>query len=89
MSEATGMADLLAAIEAGDTAGRPMSNDLLVERLGWGADRVAELLGEAREQMLVWGQRGYGTPGPRFESLELTVQGRRWLTSNPGAGPTS
>lgn len=89
MSDASGMAELLAAIEAGDTAGRPLSNDLLVERLGWGAERVAELLGEAREQMLIWGQRGYGTPAPRFEALELTVQGRRWLTSNPGAQPPS
>jgi hypothetical protein len=78
----SGMADLLAAIDAGDAAGSPMSNDLLVDRLGWTADDVATLLGSAREQMLVWGQRGYGAPAPRFESLELTVQGRRWMASN-------
>ena len=76
------MAALLAVIDAGDAAGSPMSNDLLVDRLGWTADEVAALLGAARQEMLVWGQRGYGTPGPRFEALELTVQGRRWLSSN-------
>jgi hypothetical protein len=40
---------------------------------------TASALAEARARLLIWGMRVGGTPAPRFEDLELTVQGRRLL----------
>ena len=75
--------ELLAAVHQGAESGQPMSNGLLIERLGWPAADVAEWLSAARERLLIWGLRGSGNPRPQFYELELTVQGRRLLDTRP------
>ena len=40
---------------------------------------TAASLGEAKARLLIWGMRIGGTPAPRFDDIELTVQGRRLL----------
>jgi hypothetical protein len=35
--------------------------------------------------LLIWGMRVGGVPGPQFEDIELTVQGRRLLLASHGA----
>lgn len=80
------MLELLAAIQDGDDRGRPMTNDLLIERLGWMPAEVAACLDDAKQRMLLWGIRTGGTPKPYFEDLELTVQGRRLLAAGPATG---
>jgi hypothetical protein len=47
--------------------------------LGWSDAVTASSLAEARARLLIWGMRVGGTPAPRFEDIELTVQGRRLL----------
>ena len=81
------MLALLAAVRHGEASNQPMSNRLLVERLGWTAAEVAETLGAARAQMLVWGLRCTGDPRPQLNELELTVQGRRLLELQPDGRP--
>jgi hypothetical protein len=78
--------ELLAAVRHGDESGRPMANGLLVEHLGWTAADVAEWLGTARAQLLIWGLPGWGNPRPQFNELELTVQGRRLLETRASTG---
>jgi hypothetical protein len=78
--------ELLAAVRDGDESGSPMSNGLLVDRLGWTAVEVAEWLSAARERLLIWGLPGWGNPRPQFNELELTVQGRRLLETRPSNG---
>ena len=53
----------------------------LGRRLGWTAARTASSLGAAKGRLLVWGIRVGGNPGPCFEDIELTVQGRRFLAA--------
>jgi len=81
------MLALLVAVRDGDDAGEPMSNRLLAERLGWSAVDVAQSLATARESMLIWGFHSSGDPRPQFDGLELTVQGRRLLDSQPARRP--
>ena len=50
-------------------------------KLGWADARTAASLGEAKARLLVWGIRVGGIPAPRFEDIELTVQGRRLLAA--------
>ena len=78
--------ELLAAVRHGDESGRPMSNGLLVDHLGWTAADVAEWLGAARARLLIWGLPGWGNPRPQFNELELTVQGRRLLDTRTSNG---
>ena len=42
---------------------------------------TASSLEVAKERLLVWGIRVGGNPGPCFEDIELTVQGRRFLAA--------
>lgn len=88
MTDADRIVELLTAVGHGDEAGQPMSNELLVERLGWTPTEVADQLGTARAQMLIWGLPGSGNPRPQFNELELTVQGRRLLEVLPSDAPT-
>ena len=76
---------LLGAVrEAGPTI--DVDNALLVRRLGWSPGVVAERVAEARQRLLLWGIRIGGRPGPCYESIELTVQGRRLLKEADRAG---
>jgi hypothetical protein len=73
--------DLLGAVSDGDERGASMTNQLLVEQLGWAPGDVASMLSDAKDQLLIWGLKTGGTPQPHFEDIELTVQGRRFLRS--------
>jgi hypothetical protein len=77
---------LLAAVrDAGAAFG--VDSALLARQLGWPAEVVAERLADARARLLVWGVRVGGRPGPCFEDIELTVQGRRLLRDAGHATP--
>jgi len=89
MSDDERLLTLLVAIRAGDERGQLMTNDLLVEHLGWSPDQVAAQLGEARAQMLIWGIRTGGMPKPHFAELEVTVQGARRLRQAAAAGKSA
>ena len=52
--------------------------------LGWSDAMTAASLDEAKARLLIWGIRVGGTPAPRFEEIELTVQGRRLLSPRHG-----
>jgi hypothetical protein len=74
--------DLVAMLRViGESAGRsdPLDSADVSRRLGWSDAVTASSLGEARARLLVWGIRSGGAPAPRFEEIELTVQGRRLL----------
>ena len=68
ISESDGRSDALDSADVG-------------RRLGWSDAVTASSLGEARARLLIWGMRSGGSPAPRFEDIELTVQGRRFLTA--------
>jgi hypothetical protein len=74
--------DLLAMLRV---IGRERSDSLdssaVSRRLGWTDAMTASSLDEAKSRLLVWGIRVGGMPGPRFEDIELTVQGRRRITA--------
>ena len=55
--------------------------------LGWSDAMTAASLGEAKARLLIWGMRIGGTPAPRFDDIELTVQGRRLLLAADRATP--
>jgi len=89
MDDADRVLELLNAIRRGDEASQPMSNQLLVEHLGWTPAEVADCLCTARARLLIWGLPGWGNPRPQFNELELTVQGRRLLEIRPGDVPNA
>jgi hypothetical protein len=61
-----------------------LDNRALSRSLGWTADKTAASLGEARSRLLIWGIRVGGAPGPCFEDIVLTVQGRRFAAAADG-----
>jgi hypothetical protein len=65
----------------GDGGDGQLDSAALGRRLGWTAARTASSLGVAKDRLLVWGIRVGGNPGPCFEDIELTVQGRRFLAA--------
>lgn len=79
------MVKLLAVVLSGDDSGAPVDNSIIAARLGWDLEAVASCLNQAKERSLVWGQRSGDKPAPWFKELEITVQGRRLLRSNPAA----
>ncbi|HEY0518584.1 MAG TPA: hypothetical protein VGC84_03745 [Ilumatobacteraceae bacterium] len=78
------MVKLLAVVLSGDDSGAPVDNSIIAKRLGWDLETVASCLNDAKERSLVWGQRSGDKPAPWFKELEITVQGRRLLRSQPG-----
>jgi hypothetical protein len=87
--------DLLAMLRVicdSDERSDPLDSIAVSRRLGWSDSFTASSLGEARARLLIWGMRVGGTPAPRFEDIELTVQGRRLLrtvASMPTREPAS
>jgi hypothetical protein len=70
--------DLLAMLRAiGRGGSDPLDSRAVSRRLGWTDAMTASSLDDAKGRLLVWGIRVGGRPGPRFEDIELTVQGRR------------
>ncbi|MEK7425302.1 MAG: hypothetical protein AAB131_15840 [Actinomycetota bacterium] len=74
---------ILRAIQASDDGDAPADNAILAAELGWSLVDVALCLDEAKERALIWGHRGGTKPGPWFSELEVTVQGRRFLSARP------
>lgn len=70
---------MLRLIGQADGRSDPLDSNDVGRRLGWSESATALSLAEARAQLLIWGIRIGGTPAPRFEQIELTVQGRRLL----------
>jgi hypothetical protein len=79
--------DLLRVV--GDCAERsePLDSTDVSRSLGWSDGVTASSLAEARARLLIWGTRVGGSPAPRFEDIELTVQGRRLLLAGDRASP--
>jgi hypothetical protein len=74
--------DLLAMLRAiGGGGSDSLDSRAVSRRLGWTDAMTASSLDEAKARLLVWGIRVGGTPGPRFEDIELTVQGRRRISA--------
>jgi hypothetical protein len=71
---------VLRAIQASDDGDAPADNAILSKQLGLTLIEVAECLDDAKERALIWGHRGGTKPGPWFSELEVTVQGRRFLS---------
>ena len=78
------LAVLLQAIAGRDAADGPLDSATLCRRLGWTAAMTAQSLGVARSRLLIWGIRTGGNPAPCFDDIELTVQGRRFLSAGNG-----
>ncbi|MEI8237826.1 MAG: hypothetical protein WCI22_00255 [Actinomycetota bacterium] len=75
-------ADLKAALQVlvkADDGNTPLDNEKLAKALKWDLDRTALCLQSAKDQSLIWGHREGRKPSPWFSSLEVTVQGRRFL----------
>lgn len=77
---------MLRAIAEGDDGSSLIDSSGLAGRLGWTDAQTASALSAAKDDHLVWGIRIGGIPAPRFEEIELTVQGRRRLRRRPGPG---
>ena len=89
MSDDGSMVQLLGAVQLGDDAGTLVDNAFLAKNLGWDLEAVAACLNEAKERLLVWGQRSGDKPAPWFTELEITVQGKRLLRTHAAAGGTA
>ena len=77
--------DLLAMLRViADSTERsePLNSSDLSRRLGWSDAVTGASLAEARERLLIWGMRTGGSATPRFEDVELTVQGGRLLLAS-------
>jgi hypothetical protein len=72
---------LLQAVGDGDFADTPVDNEMLATALQLSLDSVATCLEEAKARSFVWGIRSGRQPGPWYTDLELTVQGKRFLTA--------
>jgi hypothetical protein len=75
---------MLRSIDGRDATADQLDSATLGRCLGWTAARTAASLDAAKAQLLIWGIRVGGTPGPCFEEIELTVQGRRFLIAAGG-----
>jgi len=76
----TDLRRVLRAIQLGDESNELANNARLAAALSATLEEIATLLSDAKERSLIWGQRSGDKPGPWFNDLELTVQGRRYLT---------
>ena len=59
-----------------------LDSKVLGRCLGWTQVQTSDSLVAAKARLLIWGIRVGGNPGPLFEDIELTVQGRRFLTAS-------
>ena len=75
------LAVMLRTIADGATGDGQLDSAALGRRLGWTPALTAQALDAARGRLLIWGIRIGGAPGPCFEEIELTVQGRRFLAT--------
>jgi hypothetical protein len=80
------LAQVLAAIQAGDEADDLADNTTLSKALRWSPEEVAACLAEAKQRKFIWGARGGARPAPFYAELEVTVQGRRFLEAQGDVG---
>ncbi len=85
MSSEEVMTRLLRAVKDGDQAGAPVDNEILAAVLNLPLASIASYLQEAKERSFVWGVRSGRQPGPWYEELEVTVQGKRFLSTSSAA----
>ena len=85
MSSEEEMTQLLRAVKDGDLAGAPVDNEMLAAVLKLPLASIASCLQEAKERSFVWGVRSGRQPGPWYEELEVTVQGKRFLSASNAA----
>jgi hypothetical protein len=80
---ATATDDLLVAMlrTIGERDTEQLDSRTLGRSLGWTAAQTSDSLAAAKARLLIWAIRVGGNPGPLFEDIELTVQGRRFLTA--------
>jgi hypothetical protein len=76
---------LLEAIRDADFADAPADNDMQAAALNIPLTSVALVVQEAKARSLIWGSRSGRQPAPWYTDLELTVQGRRFLTNRDGS----
>jgi hypothetical protein len=72
---------LLEVVQEADSAGAPVDNEMLAAALDIPLTAVALALEEAKARSLIWGVRSGRQPAPWYAELEVTVQGRRFLTN--------
>jgi hypothetical protein len=82
VEDSVSMSALLRAVQRADDRGDPADNESIARALGWGLDETALLVKAAREHLFVWGLREGRQPGPWYSSLEVTVQGQRYLRTS-------
>jgi hypothetical protein len=85
MSDDVALLQVLRVIQASDDSGSPANNASIASALGFDLELVANVLADAKERSLVWGQRSGEKPAPWFNELEVTVQGRRLLRTSDDA----
>lgn len=81
MSDDERVRALLREIQRGDETGSLADNAVLAKALGWSAVEVAAELAAAKDRSLIWGVRGGHKPAPWYSELEVTVQGKRFLSA--------
>lgn len=73
---------VLLAVQHGDEEGSPLDNAGVARACGISVETARACLDAAKERSLIWGMRtGHGASAS-YTDLEVTVQGRRFLTSN-------
>jgi hypothetical protein len=75
---------LLRTVSAAGAGGGSLDSLAVGRSLGWSDACTADALGTAKERMLIWGIRIGGQPAPRFDEIELTVQGERMVAAADG-----
>ena len=58
-----------------------LDSQILGRCLGWTPAQTSDSIVAAKARLLIWAIRVGSNPGPCFEDIELTVQGRRFLTA--------
>ena len=81
MSDDERVRALLREIQRCDETGSLADNAVLAKALGWNAVEVAAELASAKDRSLIWGVRGGHKPAPWYSELEVTVQGKRFLSA--------
>lgn len=74
------LALLLQAVQDGDDRDALVDNEMLAKALDWSLTLVAECLEEAKVRSMIWGMRSGQRPAPWYTDLEVTVQGKRFLS---------
>ena len=70
---------LLRVVAESTKRSEPLNSSDLSRWLGWSDAVTAASLATARDLLLILGMRTGGSAAPRFEDIELTVQGGRLL----------